>query len=180
MFFFPGLDIVWVFICATCILVENPLGWTQTFCCWPWKGCRWIPQPPFLFTLHWTNYTEWSIPNRSLMGVLPDILWGRLLLRKGLCYRYGQYSTHFSSLKMSPLVLDSLKLQSVLFELGGWTNCPFIAGCICSGGINIAHHSVWWGPFPKYPSCPYATYFWRHEVSVQNYIFGGVTTISML
>ena len=142
----------------------NLLRWTQKFPHWPWKGCRWIPWMSCPCTASWTATTEWSVPHWSSVGLLPNILWGGLKLRQGVCSWYSRVSALPLSQRTSQLVLDSLQFQSVLFDLGGWPNCPCVVGWSCSAGINRGNQSTHWGPFTGYPSSPCATEFfeaWR-------------------
>ena len=95
----------------------NMLGWTRKFFNLPWKGCRWILQPPCLCTASWTSPKEWLKTHVSFRVVIPDISWGGLRLRKGGCSWYGRASVLSSSQRTYLIVLDSLQFQVLCFNL---------------------------------------------------------------
>ena len=137
----------------------NSLRWTQKFFLWSWKGFCWIPRPRCPCTASWTAPTEWLVLHQLSRGLLTNISWGRLRLRKGGCYHYGWSSALSSSQRTSQLFLDPLQLQMLLFEIRGWPNFPCVVGRSLYAGRNPAHHSARWGTFPGNPSRPCATFF---------------------
>ena len=141
----------------------NPVGWTRKFSCWHWRGCCWIPCPPCPCPVYWTYPTEWLVLHRSLRGVLPDILLGELWLQQWGCSRYVRASALSSSQKTPLVVLHSLQLPSVLFELRGWPNLLYVELLSFSDRRNQSHHSARWGPFPSKPSRPFTIFLetWR-------------------
>ena len=165
---YQGLDFIGVFICNTDLLVEICFGWTQRFSAGLKKDiseiCNCRARVHRLENLPWSY---WSHIDH----------WGEYLLiyfEEGHDYgkfffsQYSQASALYYSWRMSPLDLDFIQFQSLLFKLGGWPSCPFVAGRSCYDGRNRSNRSVRRRIFTVNHSHPCATKLleaWRFSQS---------------